>query len=127
VTLTSTAMRVLYVDDDRINTLLFEEACRCAGGIEVASAGSGGEALELLRDFDADVLVVDLHLPDTTGYALLPALRAASRRADLPAFLCTADEPAEVAADAGRAGFDGCWTKPVEMKTLMQDLSRLGA
>jgi len=38
-------MRVLYVDDDRINTLLFVEACRFAGGVETETAASGAEAV----------------------------------------------------------------------------------
>jgi len=119
-------MRVLYVDDDRINTLLFEETCRFAGGLEVASAGTGAEALELARDFRPDVLVVDLHLPDTTGYALLPTLRSAAGRADLPAFLCSADEPAQLADEARAAGFQGCWPKPVDLTAMLVDLARLG-
>jgi CheY-like chemotaxis protein len=119
-------MRLLYIDDDRINTLLFEETCRFAGGLEVLSAGSGAEALEILRDFTPDLLVVDLHLPDTTGYLLLPALRRAIGRADAPAFLCTADEPTVVADDARQAGFNGCWTKPVDLGVILADLGRLG-
>ena len=119
-------MRLLYIDDDRINTLLFEATCRLAGGFEVLSAGSGAEALDILREFTPDVLVVDLHLPDTTGYLLLPALRGAIGRADVPAFLCSADEPTSVAEGAREAGFNGCWTKPVDLEAILADLRRLG-
>ena len=119
-------MRLLYVDDDRINTLLFEETCRLSGGLEVLSAGSGAEALESLRDFRPDVLVVDLHLPDTTGYLLLPALRAAIGSPDVPAFLCTAEEFGAVEESARLAGFTGCWTKPVDLRAILADLGRLG-
>lgn len=118
-------MRVLYVDDDRVNTLLFEEACRFAGGIEVLSAGDGDEALELVARFRPDVLVVDLHLPDTNGFLLLPALRVASGRTDTPAFLCTADEPSLVGQAAEQAGFQGCWSKPVNLAAVLADLARL--
>jgi len=119
-------MRVLYVDDDRINTLLFEETCRFVGDIEVASAASGAEALDVAREFRPEVLVLDLHLPDTTGYALLAALRTAAGHADAPAFLCTADEPELVDRRAAEAGFTGCWAKPVDLKAMLADLSRLG-
>jgi CheY-like chemotaxis protein len=118
-------MRVLYVDDDRINTLLFEETCRFAGGFEVQSAGSGAEALELVVDFLPQVLVVDLHLPDTNGYALLPELRRACGNDATPAFLCTADEPSQVQQAALQAGFAGCWTKPVDLNAMLADLARL--
>jgi two-component system, OmpR family, response regulator len=42
----------------------------------------------------------------------------------LPAFLCTADEPSLVAEPARRAGFDGCWTKPVDLQAILAELSR---
>ena len=117
-------MRLLYVDDDRINTLLFVEACRFAGGVETESASTGAEALELAARWRPDLLVIDLHLPDTTGYLLLPALRALLQLPTLPAYLCTADEPSLVTAPAQAAGFNGCWTKPVDLQIILPELAR---
>jgi CheY-like chemotaxis protein len=118
-------MRLLYVDDDRINTFLFEETCRVAGGIQLACASTGAEALELAGPFQPEVLVLDLHLPDTTGYELLPALRRLlTGRA--PAILCSADEPELVRQRALDAGFQDCWSKPVELATVIAELARLG-
>ena len=118
-------MRLLYVDDDRINTLLFVETCRFAGGVEAQTAASGAEALALVAQWRPDVLVIDLHLPDTDGYRLLPALRQQLGAPALPAFLCTADEAQSVAAPALAAGFDGCWTKPVDLSAVLQELAQL--
>ena len=109
-------LRVLCVDDDRLSSLLFAETCRAAGGVEVEVevADSGAEALSLVQAWTPDLLVIDLHLPDVSGYALLPALR--SRMATpATAFLCTADEATLVEQPAREAGFDGCWTKPVHL------------
>ena len=117
-------MRVLYIDDDRINTLLFVETCRFVPKVEVETAATGAEALELAPDFRPDFLVVDLHLPDTSGYDLLPALRTLLGRPDLPAFLCTADEAPLVEQPAREAGFAGCWTKPVQLQQVMAELTR---
>lgn len=118
-------MRVLYVDDDRINILLFEETCRVAGGIEVFSALTGVEAVEVAREHAPEVLVIDLHLPDTTGDALLPQLRALPGLADVPAFLCTADDPRLTSTRAAAAGFTGCWGKPVDLHAMIAELARL--
>ena len=120
-------MRLLYIDDDRINTLLFVEACRFADGVEVESAASGAEALELVQRWKPDLLVIDLHLPDTTGYELLAALRGEMAEPALPAFLCTADDEAIVAEPAREAGFAGCWSKPVDLPTVLAELSRRSA
>ena len=120
-------MRVLYVDDDRLNCLLFVETCKFAGAVEVETAGSGAEALNLAAHWRPDLLVIDLHLPDTTGYDLLPALRLALEMPALPAFLCTADEAPLVEQPAREAGFAGCWTKPVELQQVLNELMRRSA
>lgn len=117
-------MRVLYVDDDRINSLLFVEACRLVGGVQTETASSGVEALELAQRWRPDFLVIDLHLPDTNGCALLPALREALGAPRLPAFLCTAEETTTAAAAAQSAGFDGCWSKPVDLQAVLTELTR---
>ncbi len=118
-------MRVLYVDDDRINTLLFVETCRFVGGLVVETAGTGAEALDLAAHWRPDLLVIDLHLPDTSGYDLLSALRSALSTPDLLAYLCTADEAPLVEQPAREAGFAGCWTKPVELQQVLAELTRL--
>jgi CheY-like chemotaxis protein len=74
-------MHLLYVDDDRINLMLFESACAALAGLRLSTAASGAEALELARADPPQLLVIDLHLPDTDGHALLHALR---RDAALP-------------------------------------------
>jgi CheY-like chemotaxis protein len=117
-------MRVLYVDDDRINTLLFVETCRFVGGVEIETAASGADALELAQRFMPELLVIDLHLPDTQGYALLPALRQALKQPRLPAFLCTADEAPLVTESALAAGFEGVWSKPVNLQSVLLELRR---
>lgn len=117
-------MRVLYVDDDRVNTLLFSETCRLGGGIELETAGTGAEALELVQRWAPDLLVIDLHLPDVTGFDLLTALREHAGRPDLPGILCTADEAESVAEPARAAGFDACWTKPVQLRPVIDELAR---
>ena len=117
-------MRVLYVDDDRVNALLFSEACRFAQGVVVETADSAEEALEIVARWRPDFLVIDLHLPDMLGYELLRHLRQRLADPALPAFLCTADAASEVAEPARQAGFDGCWTKPVDLQTMLTELAR---
>jgi two-component system, OmpR family, response regulator len=120
-------MRVLYVDDDRIHSLLFVEACRTAGNVDVQTAATGAEALELVRDWSPDLLVIDLHLPDTTGYKLLPALRERIGPPLRPAFLCTAEDAPLAEAPAEGPGFDGLWTKPVDLQVVLRELGCRGA
>ena len=47
-------MHLLYVDDDRINLMLFEAACAALAGVRVSTAANGTEALELARRFSSE-------------------------------------------------------------------------
>ncbi len=118
-------MRLLYVDDDRINTLLFEAACQHADGVEIACAADGAEALAMAGRDRHDALVIDLHLPDMDGYALLARLRTLPGLGAAPAFLCSADDPVALHADAQAAGFQACWSKPIDPVWLTAELAAL--
>ncbi len=118
-------MRVLYIDDDRVNAILFVEACRFAPGVEVETAGSGEEAIEMVAQWRPELLVIDLHLPDTSGIELLPALRRQLDEPELPAYLCTADEAHRDGLAARASGFTGCWSKPVDLTLVLNELAAL--
>lgn len=119
-------MHLLYVDDDRINLMLFESACAALDGVSVSTAANGAEALDLARAQAPQLLVIDLHLPDTDGPALLQALRREAGLSGVPAVLCSADEGPEVQRIANDGGFTGCWTKPVDSRTLRRELALHG-
>ncbi len=116
-------MRVLYVDDDRVNSLLFAEVARKAKGVVVEVAGSAAEALEAQERNAADLLVLDLHLPDDDGIQLLARLRHQAGR-QVPAYLCSADDPSLIEARARAAGFEACWNKPLDVPLVLSALRR---
>ena len=80
----------------------------------------------MARETPPQLLVIDLHLPDTDGLALLQALRRQPGLAQVPAFLCSADDDATVRRQAAEAGFAGCWPKPVDIGQLHRSLAALG-
>lgn len=120
-------MHVLYVDDDRINLMLFEHACSPVEGVRLSTAGSGAEALEIARRDPPALLVIDLHLSDTAGSALLHDLRQLPGLRQVPAVLCTADDGDTVRAAARSAGFAGCWSKPLDIAALRRELAAFDA
>lgn len=119
------ALRMLYVEDNRINAILFEEAVRMRGGIELQVAEDGAEALALAAQWRPEVLVLDAHLPDMSGFDVLARLREVPALAGVPAFMCSADAMAEDMQRAAEAGFVGYWTKPIDIGRVMGDLDRL--
>ena len=118
-------MRLLYVEDNRINALLFEEMVHMSTDIEIDVAEDGEQALRLARERRPDVLVIDAHLPDRTGFELLPELRALPGLAAVPAFMCSADAMPDTVHAASKAGFDGYWTKPLDIGLVVSSLISL--
>ena len=118
-------MRLLYVEDNPLNALLFAEAVGRQPGIELRLAGDSHEAFERLVDWHPDVLVLDARLPGLSGYDLLHRLRERPGLAATPAFMCSADAMPEDLQRAAAAGFAGYWTKPIDIARVMRDLAAL--
>ncbi len=119
-------MHLLYVDDDRINLMLFENACAALPGLQLSTATNSAEALEQVRIQAPQLLVIDLHLPDGDGTELLATARGEAGLSEVPAVLCSADDGELLRQRAADAGFAACWTKPVDGRSLRQGLSALG-
>ena len=120
-------MRVLYVEDNRINALLFEEALRTQAHVELRVAEDGQSALQTAREWRPDVLVLDSHLPDTNGLDLLRRLRELPALEHAPAFMCSADAMDDEVQRALAAGLEGYWTKPIDFEIVFADLLRIDA
>lgn len=68
-------MRVLLAEDDDYVQLALRRALE-AWGHEVDARGTAADVIAAMRDRPADVLVLDVNLPDATGWDVLRALQA---------------------------------------------------
>lgn len=69
-------------------------------------AGTGGEALSMVRTHDPDVLLLDLEMPDLDGVSVLREMRAAGARTRVIIFtVFNTDERIIAAVEAGAAGY----------------------
>ena len=118
-------LRVLYVEDNRINALLFAEALRPHEQLELDIAEDGDVAVSLCTERLPDVLVLDAHLPGMSGFEVLEALRRIPGLEDVPAFMCSADAMPDDIERARRAGFTGYWTKPIDIIAVTTELCGL--
>ncbi len=115
-------LRMLYVEDNRVNAMLFSAMLTQRGGVELHIAEDAAEALALVVGWTPDVLVLDANLPDMSGYELLGALRSQLGLTLIPAFMCSADAQAEDIARAMNSGFTGFWPKPIDIRQVLADL-----
>jgi CheY-like chemotaxis protein len=118
----ATVLRLLYVEDNRVNAMLFSAMLTQRGGVELQIAEDAAEALALVSTWTPDVLVLDANLPDMNGHELLGALRKQLGLSLVPAFMCSADAHAEDIAKAMNSGFNGFWPKPIDIRQVLLDL-----
>lgn len=119
-------MRVLYIDDNRINLKVIE-AMLGIRSAEALSAPNGEVGLAILDAEDVEAVLVDLRMPDMDGFEVLRRIRRRSdAKASLPVCIVTADPDSTLGAQARRIGADGFLTKPVMMADLFAFLDTVG-
>jgi CheY-like chemotaxis protein len=94
-------------------------------GYLFAEAGDGVAALELAREVDPDVVILDLMLPRLSGLEVLARLNEDERFKDVPVLVITAWN--ETREDVLAAGADDFVAKPFDPEDLKAAVNRLVA
>jgi len=105
---------VLVVDDNLANVQLLVALLERAGLRGVRSATTAEDALLLARASEPDVILLDLHMPKTDGYAVLEELSAGEGNDYLPILVLTADTTKDAAHRALALGARDFLTKPFD-------------
>jgi signal transduction histidine kinase/DNA-binding NarL/FixJ family response regulator len=108
--------RILIVDDSDVNRMLMAGMLGHLG-FAVDVAADVEAALVIARSRPPDLLISDLRMPGTCGYAATWQLRRALGRPQLPAIAASAS-PLPAAGDAAELGFDAFLLKPIEQGEL---------
>ena len=96
--------------------LLFEDE-----GYDVKVAQVGRGAYDLIRETRPDLVILDVRLPDISGWDILQALRLDASTASIPVLMCSASvgEMRDLEAQLASAGVD--WlVKPFSIDTLLE-------
>lgn len=101
-------------DDDRIRSLLARYLTD--QDMVVMTAGSAGEAREIMRGFAFDLLILDIMMPGETGIAFLTDLR---RTEPIPVIMLTALGEADNRIEGLETGADDYISKPFDPKELL--------
>ena len=106
---------ILIVDDEQsyrqLLSLVFE-----TDGNKIRTAMNGRQALELLQEEPADVIISDVKMPDMDGIELLRSLR--ETQPDIGVVLMTAFASVETAREAFKLGADDFITKPFDVERI---------
>jgi signal transduction histidine kinase/ActR/RegA family two-component response regulator len=111
-------VKVLVVDDAP-DTLGILEQILQHGGATALKASSAAQAMALLEREQPDVIVSDIGMPDTDGYAFMRQVRRHAWGAAVPAIALTALTRQDDRDKAYAAGFTDYLAKPVEAERLL--------
>lgn len=113
--------RILAVDDEPNMRRLLEIMLRQAGH-HALQAADGSEALDILRNEGADLVVSDLNMPGMDGLKLLAAMREEGM--DTPLIIVTAQGEVESAVAAMKLGAADYLLRPFDLDTLEIAMTR---
>ncbi|MDB5998582.1 MAG: hypothetical protein JWP52_281, partial [Rhizobacter sp.] len=117
--------RVLYIEDNQVNAVLVERLLSRWPDVQVSVAEDGTSGLALAAQQQPHLLLLDMHLPDMDGLAVLEALRASPGTRHIPVVALSANAmPDEVQAtlDAGALAY---WTKPIDFDSFLAGMHSL--
>jgi CheY-like chemotaxis protein/anti-sigma regulatory factor (Ser/Thr protein kinase) len=115
---------ILAVDDEPDSLELLRFVLEDAGA-EVQTASNGTVALERLRQFQPNLLVSDIAMPDLNGYELLQQIRTIYRDRQIPAIALTAYASSSDRDYTLRMGFEQYFSKPIDPEILVQAIVSL--
>ncbi len=117
------ALRVLLADDDRDATLSLSTLLKLEG-YDVRHVYDGSTTLELAREFEPDVILLDIGMPKLTGYDVARAVRAEYGQKGPVLIALTGWKQASDKILATLAGFDHHVAKPYDPAALLGLISR---
>jgi DNA-binding response OmpR family regulator len=107
--------RILIVEDDNMLAKVIGDNLRFAG-YEISAAAEGHEAVARLRTFQPDLVLLDLMLPDRSGFDLCGVLRQGGRT---PVVILSARAQKADKLRGLKLGADDYLTKPFDLDELL--------
>lgn len=114
--------RVLVLDDEMIVLNIIERVLHNRG-YDVRITNDSGQALEILRDHEADILILDLVMPGKNGIEFYRELK--QEKIVIPTIVLTASASKEDHVSALQEGIDDFLRKPFEADVLVANVEKL--
>lgn len=111
---------VLYIDDNLGSIALVERVLEARPGARLVAVSQGRIALDLLREHPADLVLLDLNLPDMSGLEVFQEILADPATRSIPVVVCSADASISQIRRMREAGVREYLTKPLNLGRLLQ-------
>lgn len=114
-------LKILLVDDDH-TVLKFTELILSSLGAKVTSYHGGTALRDDFQELDYDLAMLDLQMPEVSGYDALKIIRDKNKYKNLPVFALTANVYAEEKESIKAEGFNGLILKPFKERELVSQV-----
>ncbi|MDT1063406.1 response regulator [Paracoccus sp. CPCC 101403] len=118
-------MANILIVEDEDNIALALEFLLARAGHRHQRLASGAEALSVIRGNRPDLVLLDVMLPDVSGYEIIEAMRADPGLRDIRVLLMTARGSVVERRRGMELGADGFIAKPFELAELRDEMARL--
>ena len=116
--------RILVVEDED-NIAIALDFLMTREGYAHDRVASGAEAMPRIRETHPDLVLLDVMLPEVSGYEICQSVRLDPALADVKILMMTARGSAIERQKGIALGADGFISKPIELKELRQEVRRL--
>jgi len=114
-------LKILIVEDDRTTQKLYERFLS-EEVFDRTFAKTGGEALELFHTVQPDLILLDLMLPEVSGYNVLKQIREDYQDKQIPIIISTSLISKEDIVSCAKFGIQGYLTKPIIWKEVSRKI-----
>jgi DNA-binding NtrC family response regulator len=114
--------RILVVDDEEaLRTVLSTELS--SEGYEVSAASDGGEAIEMVKGNDYDLVLLDIKMPNVDGFEVLKFVKGT--KPDIKVIMLTGFADLKNAIESKRLGAEDFVSKPYDLVDLLTTIERV--
>jgi two-component system cell cycle response regulator DivK len=114
---------ILIVEDNEKNRKLVRDILQFKG-YQLLESETAEEGIQLARDKQPALILMDFHLPGMNGIEAFKVLRADPQTSSIPVIAVTASAMTEDRQKIIGAGFDGLQTKPINVKDFLEAVAQ---
>lgn len=115
---------ILLVDDSSTNNILLQAVLE-QNGYATEVAFSGKEALKILGKKKIDAILLDLMMPEMSGYDVLESLKGNPATAKIPVMIVSADNEQQDETKALEMGADFFFEKPLKLNDVVAKVKEM--
>jgi DNA-binding response OmpR family regulator len=118
-----TGKRIMIVDDDAVFLEEFQEVLSL-NGYEVVITNEGSRALDIAKEINPDLIILDLNMPGKSGFTVADELRRISNCVNVPVIAMTGFYEDQYTLLMKMCGIKKCFRKPLDVFGVMSEIEK---